>query len=94
MNIKMMILATILATFTINAGAGQLEKASSLLKAKNVSYIAKTTPSGLNVTTFMHVDPRQTCDFLKNKGIVIISVTNYAKDDKNPDKLIETMREC
>jgi len=97
MKIKLTFLALligILTTFTINAAASQLEDASSLLKDQNVSYVIKTIPSGLKVVTFMHLAPTEMCLFLKNKGIDVISVTNYAKDINDEDKLIESSIKC
>jgi len=87
---KLIFLAILMVILPVLAFAGmpsQHDKADALLRYENASYMVKSDLSGLHITTFNHNDPAFTCVSLQKVGVNVVSVTNFTKNVKKPEKI-------
>ncbi len=80
MNHKIVLFAAIMAIFPVLAGASAIVSASKVLYATDASFVVKTVGDSVSVVTFDYKTPAETCKFLQESGIPVVTVGNWNKN--------------
>lgn len=79
MNPKIILFAAIMTIFPVLAGASVIVSASKVLYATGASFMVKTVGDNVSVVTFDYKPPVETCKFLQESGIPVVTVGNWNK---------------
>lgn len=80
MNPKIVLFAVIMTIFPVLAGASAIASATKVLYATEASFVVKTVGDSVSVVTFDYKAPAETCKFLQESDIPVVTVGNWNKD--------------